>query len=63
MRKYKSKIRTNEILTDPQLMLDESIALCRTMDWKIVDSMIVGLNSIFAGELFGSGKMEEIQGI
>ncbi len=49
--------------TDPQLLMDESIALCRTMDWKVVDSLIVGLNSTRGGELFGSGKMEEIQGI
>lgn len=51
----------NDQTTDPNLMLQESLALIRTIDWKIVDAMIVGLNSTKEKELFRAGKLNELQ--
>lgn len=45
------------------LMLDESKALAETLDWSVVKSICVGLNSYMRPTLFGSGKIEEIKAI
>jgi len=50
-------------INDSQLMLEESIALVKTLEWKIVNTMLIGLNSTIAKELFKQGKMEEIKGM
>lgn len=44
-------------------MLEESIALVKTLEWKIVNTMLIGLNSTIGKELFKQGKMEEIKGM
>ena len=50
-------------INDSQLMLEESVALVKTLEWKIVNTMLIGLNSTIAKELFKQGKMEEIKGM
>jgi len=47
--------------TSPQLMLEESVALVKTLNWKVVDHMIVGLSSFQKKQLFGSGKLKMLE--
>ena len=42
-------------------MLEESKALVETLDWTVVDSICVGLNSNKRKELLGTGKIAEIK--
>lgn len=46
--------------TNQQLMLEESLALVRTLGWKVVDHMNVGLANYKQPALFGSGKLTEL---
>ena len=46
-----------------ELALQESKALVETLNWKVVDSITVGLNSYKKRELFGSGKLAEIESL
>lgn len=59
------RIKNHEILknqtTDPNLMLQESLALIRTINWKIVDAITLGLHSTKEKELFRAGKLQELQ--
>jgi len=54
-------LRTGNSETTKELMLDESKALIETLNWKVVNSMCIGLSSFKKAELFGSGKLAEIQ--
>ena len=47
--------------TTQQLMLAESVALVRTLDWAVVDTLTVGLNSFQKKHLFGSGKLRLLE--
>ena len=47
--------------TDKDLMLQESLALVQTLDWKIVDHLTVGLSSFQRKHLFGRGKIEMLR--
>jgi len=47
--------------TNRQLMLEESIALVRTLDWKVVDHTSIGLAGFNKKFLFGSGILSELQ--
>jgi len=47
--------------TNHQLMLEESIALVKTLDWKVVDHITVGLTSFQKKHLFGTGKLKLLE--
>ena len=47
--------------TNHQLMLEESIALVKTLDWKVVDHTTVGLTSFQKKHLFGTGKLKLLE--
>ena len=47
--------------TNHQLMLEESLALVRTLNWKVVDHIIVGLASFQKKHLFGTGKLKMLE--
>ena len=47
--------------TDKDLMLNESIALVQTLNWKIVDHLTVGLSSFQKKQLFGRGKIKMLE--
>ena len=49
--------------TNQELMLEESLALVRTLGWKVVDHMCIGLQSFKKAFLFGSGKLNELEEI
>lgn len=42
-------------------MLQESIALVQTLNWKIVDHLTIGLSSFQKKQLFGSGKIKLLE--
>jgi len=47
--------------TSPDLMLAESRALAATLDWRVVDTVTIGLNSFKKKLLFGSGNLEMLR--
>jgi len=47
--------------TNNQLMLEESIALVRTLNWKVVDHISIGLASYKKKVLFNIGKLTELE--
>ena len=47
--------------TNHDLMLAESIALVKTLNWKVADHMVVGLSSFQKKRLFGSGKLKMLE--
>ena len=47
--------------TTPELMMQESVALAETLDWKVVDSQAVGLLSFKKKYLFGSGRLDMLR--
>ena len=47
--------------TNPELMLAESIALVKTLNWKVADHMVIGLSSFHKKQLFGSGKLKLLE--
>ena len=47
--------------TSHELMLAESVALVRTLDWAVVDTLTVGLNSFQKKHLFGTGKLRLLE--
>jgi len=47
--------------TNRQLMLEESIALVRTLDWKVVDHKTIGLAGFNKKFLFGSGILSQLK--
>ena len=47
--------------TSHELMLQESIALVQTLNWKIVDHLTVGLSSFQKKQLFGTGKIKMLE--
>jgi len=49
--------------TNHKLMLEESMALVRTLGWKVVDYKCIGLASFKKSFLFGSGKLKELEDI
>jgi len=49
--------------TNSSLMLAEAEALVRTLEWKVVDSVAIGLSSFKKKYLFGTGNLERLRGI
>jgi len=49
--------------TNNQLMLEESLAMVRTLGWKVVDHKSIGLASFRKPFLFGSGKLTELDNL
>jgi len=49
--------------TNSTLMLAEAEALVRTLEWKVVDSVAIGLSSFKKKYLFGTGNLERLRGI
>ena len=47
--------------TNHELMLQESIALVKTLNWKVADHIVVGLPSFQRKHLFGSGKLKLLE--
>lgn len=47
--------------TNHDLMLQESIALVKTLNWKVADHIVVGLPSFQRKHLFGSGKLKLLE--
>jgi len=47
--------------TNPELMLAESRALAATLEWRVVDTVTIGLNSYKKKHLFGSGNLEMLR--
>jgi len=47
--------------TNHQLMLEESLALVRTLGWKVVNHKCIGLASFKKPFLFGSGMLRELE--
>lgn len=52
---FKSKARQS---TTPELQLAESISLVQTLNWKVIDSVIIGAKHASSREIFGSGNQE-----
>ena len=50
-----------QVTATRQLMLDESVALAETLDWKVVDTVSLGLSSFKKKYLFGSGNLEMLR--
>lgn len=48
--------------TTSHLMMEESVALVNTLEWQVVDTLLVGLSTYKKKYLFGSGKLEELGG-
>jgi len=49
--------------TNSSLMLAEAEALVHTLEWKVVDSVAIGLSSFKKKYLFGTGNLEKLRGI
>ena len=56
--RFGSMVKTD---TNHDLMLAESIALVKTLNWKVADHMVVGLSSFQKKKLFGSGKLKLLE--
>ena len=52
--------RTARRTRDADLALEETLALVDTLGWTTVDSVVAGVNVPWRGELFGSGKIDEL---
>ena len=56
-------LRNNQPAGNDQLKLEESRALVETLNWRVVDSIRIGLNSFKKKELFGEGKLKELEAL
>jgi len=56
--RFGEKVKAN---TNHDLMLAESVALVKTLDWVVVDTLTVGLNSFQKKHLFGTGKLRLLE--
>lgn len=48
-------------IPNPELMLNESVALIKTLGWRFVGSEIIGVPSFQRSEFFGSGQVERLK--
>jgi len=52
-----------KVETNSTLMVSEAEALVRTLEWKVVDSIAIGLSSFKKKYLFGTGNLERLRAL
>jgi len=52
-----------KVETNSTLMVSEAEALVRTLEWKVVDSVAIGLSSFKKKYLFGTGNLERLRAL
>lgn len=48
--------------TNEDLMMAETLGLVKTLDWKVVDALTIGLKTVHTKSFFGTGKIAELKG-